>query len=76
MMGVDAAVAASGAGGPAGQDGQEPGTTCLAVVVDGQVDSAVHSFSGEPLDILSQTQEQALAMLLEALQRRYGRTEG
>lgn len=75
MMGVDAAVAASGAGGPAGQDGQEPGTTCLAVVVDGQVDSAVHSFSGEPLDILSQTQEQALAMLLEALRKRYGRTE-
>src|SRR5699024_9947188 len=72
MMGVDAAVAASGAGGPAGQDGQDPGTTCLAVIVDGEVETAVHRFSGEPLDILSQTQEQALTMLLDALRRRYG----
>jgi nicotinamide-nucleotide amidase len=72
MMEVDAAVAASGAGGPAGQDGQEPGTTCLAVIVDGEVETAVHRFSGEPLDILAQTQEQALTMLLEALRKRYG----
>lgn len=42
----------------------------------GKVASAVHSVSGEPLDILSQTQEQTLAMLLEALRQRYGRTEG
>ena len=76
MMGVDAAVAASGAGGPAGQDGQDPGTTCLAVIVDGEVETAVHRFSGEPLDILSQTQEQALTMLLDALRRRYDRMGG
>ncbi|WP_209371750.1 CinA family protein [Brevibacterium renqingii] len=71
MMDADAVVAASGAGGPEGQDGQEPGTTCLAVIVDGEVETAVHHFSGEPLDILSQAQERALAMLLEALRKRY-----
>ena len=72
MMDADAAVAVSGAGGPAGQDGQEPGTTCLAVIVDGEVETAVHRFSGEPLDILAQTQEQALAMLLDKVRERYG----
>lgn len=71
LLGADAAVAASGAGGPTGQDGQEPGTTWLAVLIGDEVRSEVHKFSGEPIDILSQTQERALAMLLEALLRRY-----
>ena len=71
MMGADAAVAVSGAGGPAGQDGQEPGTTWIAVLVDDEVQSERHSFSGDPIDILAQTQERALALLLTALRKRY-----
>lgn len=69
LLGADAAV--SGAGGPAGQDGQEPGTTWIAVLVDDEVQSERHRFSGEPIDILAQTQERGLAMLLTALRRRY-----
>ena len=71
LLGADAAVAVSGAGGPDGQDGQEPGTTWIAVLVDDEVQSERHNFSGEPIDILAQTQERGLAMLLAALRRRY-----
>lgn len=72
LMGAEAAVAVSGAGGPEGQDGQEPGTTWIAVLIADEVQSECHSFSGEPIDILAQTQERALAMLLDALLRRHG----
>ncbi|MDN5604633.1 MAG: CinA family protein [Kocuria sp.] len=71
LMGADAAVAVSGAGGPTGQDGQEPGTTWIAVLVDGEVQSERRSFAGDPIDILAQTQERALALLLAALRKRY-----
>lgn len=75
LMGADVAVAVSGAGGPVGQDGQEPGTTWIATLIGDEVQVEVHSFSGEPIDILSQTQERSLAMLLEALLKRYDGTE-
>lgn len=68
LMGADAAVAASGAGGPGRQEGREPGTTWLAVAVGPEVESEMHSFTGEPIDILAQTQECALTMLLKAVQ--------
>lgn len=71
LMEADAAVAASGAGGPDGQDGQDPGTTWIAVLVGDDVRSELHRFQGDPIDILSLTEEQALAMLLAALQDRY-----
>ncbi|GAA1933332.1 CinA family protein [Brevibacterium antiquum] len=71
LMEADAAVAASGAGGPTSQDGQEPGTTWIAVLVDDEVQSELHRFQGDPIKILSNTEERALAMLLEALQKRY-----
>lgn len=70
LMGTNAAVAASGAGGPTGQEGQDPGTTWLAVAVGSEVYSELHNFSGEPIDILAQTQERALAMLLKVLRDR------
>ena len=71
IMGADAAVAASGAGGPAGQDGQAPGTTWIAGLVGDEVQTELHKFQGDPIDILSLTEERALAMLLEALLKRY-----
>ncbi|GAA1846674.1 nicotinamide-nucleotide amidohydrolase family protein [Brevibacterium marinum] len=71
MMDVDAAVAASGAGGPVGQDGQEPGTTWIAVLVGDEVRSELHRFQGDPIDILALTEERALTMLLESLSSRF-----
>lgn len=71
LMGTDAAVAASGAGGPEGQEGREPGTTWLAVALGAEVQSEMHSFTGEPIDILAQTQERALAMLFKTLQKHF-----
>ena len=67
LLGSDAAVAASGAGGPSGQEGQEPGTTWLAVAVGSEVYSERQIFSGEPIEILAQTQERALALLRDVL---------
>lgn len=64
MMGTDASIAASGAGGPERQEGQEPGTTWLAVYIRGEVHTELCHFEGEPIDVLAQT-EQASLLLLE-----------
>lgn len=67
LMGVDAAVAVSGAGGPEGQDGQPVGTVWMAVAVDELVLAREHHFDGSPDEILAQTATSALRLLLEAL---------
>lgn len=53
--------------GPSGQEGQEPGTTWLAVAVGSEVYSERQIFSGEPIEILAQTQERALELLRDVL---------
>jgi nicotinamide-nucleotide amidase len=69
LFGADVGVAASGAGGPDGQEGKSPGTTWLAAEAQGNVETELHHFSGEPLDILAQTQLCALQLLRSALLR-------
>lgn len=69
LMDADVAVAATGAGGPSSQEGQEPGTTWLAVLAGGDVRSELHHFTGEPLDILALTEERVLTMMWEAARR-------
>ncbi|MGC5615061.1 CinA family protein [Georgenia sp. Z1491] len=69
LMAADLAVATSGAGGPTTQEGQEPGTTWLAVLFGDQVHSELHHVDGEPLEILARTEERALEMLWEAATR-------
>ncbi|MBE1513674.1 CinA family protein [Nesterenkonia halotolerans] len=63
MFGADSGVAASGAAGPDGQEGQPPGTTWMAASVFGVVQTALHHFSGEPLEVLAQTQLRSLQLL-------------
>lgn len=63
LLGTDAAIAASGAGGPEPQEGQEPGTTWLAVVIRGEVHTELHHFDGEPIDVLAQTERASLLLL-------------
>lgn len=63
MMQADASVAVSGAGGPGRQEGQEPGTTWIAVKVHDTIRTKQYHFAGEPIEILGQTEFHALALL-------------
>lgn len=63
LLDTDTAVAASGAGGPGRQEGQEPGTTWIAAYVQGELTTELHHFDGEPLDVLLQTEERVLLLL-------------
>lgn len=69
LFGADCGVAASGAGGPEGQEGQAPGTTWIAAGVSGTVETELHYFSGEPLEILAQTQLHSLELLRSLLHK-------
>lgn len=69
LMQVDAAVAVTGAGGPDPQEGQPPGTTWIAISLDGEVTTELHHFSGSPAEIVHQTEVRALAALRDRLHR-------
>lgn len=68
LLQANASVAASGAGGPGRQEGQEPGTTWIAVKVHDTVHTKQYHFAGEPIEILGQTQFHALALLRSTIQ--------
>lgn len=63
MLGTDTSIAASGAGGPEAQEGQDPGTTWLAVSIRGEVRTELHHFDGDPIDVLAQTERASLLLL-------------
>ncbi len=63
LMNADAAVAVTGAGGPGRQEDNPPGTTWIAALVRGQLNTELHHFPGEPEDVLAQTEHHALALL-------------
>jgi nicotinamide-nucleotide amidase len=67
LLGADAAVSVTGAAGPDGQDGVEPGTVFLGFVVDGRVDSEEHRFGGGPERVCEQAARGALAGLAQRL---------
>lgn len=67
LMGADAVIAASGAGGPGEQEDNPPGTTWLAVDVRGRRRTALHRFEGEPIAVLARTQDRALRLLRDTL---------
>lgn len=67
LMKADAAVAATGVGGPDTQEGNPPGTTWIAAQFRGTMRTQFHHFSGEPEEILVQTQLQALTLLHELI---------
>lgn len=69
IMGADIAIAASGAGGPGSQEGQEPGTTWIAVLVGDEICSEIHHFEGEPIDILAQTEDRSLTLVADVLEK-------
>jgi nicotinamide-nucleotide amidase len=65
LLSADVAVAVTGAGGPSGQDGQEPGTVYVAI---DDADQRVQrlDLSGEPPEICARAADAALRMLLDA----------
>lgn len=67
LLDATAAVAVTGVGGPGSEEGQEAGTTWIAVSVHGDVRAERHVFSGEPLEVLAKTEERGLEMLLDAM---------
>ncbi|MGQ4615451.1 nicotinamide-nucleotide amidohydrolase family protein [Nocardia sp. R7R-8] len=61
------AVAVTGAGGPAPQDGQPPGSVWFAIATGHDVRAWHRQFDGEPQDVLEQTIACAAETLLETV---------
>ncbi|PMB98984.1 CinA family protein [Brevibacterium luteolum] len=66
-IGADAVVSVSGAAGPSDEEGNPPGTVWMATLVCGDLRTELHHFTGDPLEILSQTVTSATQLLFEAL---------
>ena len=62
---ADVAVAVTGVGGPDPDEGKPAGTVVLAVTGGGRPTQVEHlSFSGDPIEVMQQTVEQALEAVL------------
>ncbi len=71
LLGADVAVAVTGAGGPGGQDGREPGTVFVAVDDGGDRHRVTRlDLDGEPEVVCATATVAALRMLVEALETR------
>jgi nicotinamide-nucleotide amidase len=68
LLGADVAVSVTGVGGPDRQDGEPPGTVWMAVSHAGRTTTHLHTFDGEPEDIVDATCQVAMRWLLEELQ--------
>jgi PncC family amidohydrolase len=69
LLGADATVAATGVGGPGPEEGQPPGTVYVAAVVGDQETCERLDLHGDPEDVLRQTTDRALQILLELVGR-------
>jgi len=67
LLGADAAVATTGAGGPDPQDGQPPGTVFVAVLLDGELSCQELHLEGDPAEVVARSTEAALQMLHDVL---------
>jgi nicotinamide-nucleotide amidase len=67
LFGADIAVATTGVGGPDPQDGHDPGTVYLGWAVSDAVGHLEQDFSGEPKEVLDQTVDAAVSLLLDRL---------
>jgi nicotinamide-nucleotide amidase len=72
LLGADVTVSVTGVGGPDRQDGEPPGTVWMGVSRDGRTTTHLHTFDGQPEDIVDATCQVALRWLREALQASRG----
>ena len=67
LLGVDAAVATTGVGGPEPEEGRPPGTVYVATVVHGVEDDELLELGGDPDEVLSETVRRSLELLERGL---------
>ncbi|GAB3045035.1 hypothetical protein GCM10027079_06970 [Sediminivirga luteola] len=67
LLGANAAIATTGVGGPDPDEGLEPGSTWIAVLLGDREWTSFHRFDGEPEDVLRQTAVTALQAAADAL---------
>ena len=67
LLEAQAAVAASGVGGPGDEEGKPPGTVYLAADVRGSVTERELSLDGDPEDIIDAVADASLHLLVDAL---------
>lgn len=67
LLGANAAIATTGVGGPDPEEGLEPGSTWIAVLLRDREWTSFHRFDGEPEDVLQQTTVTALRAAADAL---------
>jgi nicotinamide-nucleotide amidase len=68
LLGVDAAVSTTGAGGPGEEEGQPAGTVYVAVYVRGEVVCHRLALDGDPGEVVEGATERALELLLDGMQ--------
>jgi nicotinamide-nucleotide amidase len=67
VLGVDAAVSTTGAGGPGPEEGRPAGTVFVGVWVRGKHSTYELSLRGDPRHVVEAATEKALRLLLEAM---------
>src|SRR4051794_29755137 len=67
LLEIDAAVATTGAGGPASEEGHPPGTVFVAVYLRGEVACHKLVLDGDPGEVVEGATEQALELLVDAM---------
>jgi nicotinamide-nucleotide amidase len=67
VLGADVAIAVTGVGGPDPAEGEPPGTGWFALHHGTQHEPRKERFSGEPVAVLRQTSDHAIAMLTDHL---------
>jgi nicotinamide-nucleotide amidase len=67
LLGADAVVATTGVGGPGPEEGQPPGTVYVAAIVRDRETCRRLELAGDPAEVLRQTTDRALQLLLELM---------
>lgn len=64
LLEADLAVSITGVGGPEPEDGHDPGTVYIGVAGSGATDAELHRFDGDPAEVIQQSVDAALRVLL------------
>jgi nicotinamide-nucleotide amidase len=67
LLGADAVVATTGVGGPGPEEGQPPGTVYVAAIVRDRDTCRRLDLEGDPAEVLRQTTERSLRILLDLM---------
>jgi nicotinamide-nucleotide amidase len=68
LLGADAAIGATGVGGPGPEEGQPEGTAFIAALVGDRVEIRELHIDGDPAEVVSETTEAAVALLAAVLE--------